>query len=204
VQVWGLTGGIATGKSTVARMIQDEGVPVLDADKVARQVVEPGEPGWKQIVAAFGDGVLQEDKTLDRPKLAKVIFADPAKRRKLESITHPLIRELIGQEILGAAADGKELAFVDAALMIETGWAKDFAGVVVVDCPPEMQLERLMKRDGLTEKSARSRIGAQMPLAEKKKQATFVLTNDGNLVALRRAVSEMLQRVRAQTKEDRK
>lgn len=194
--VWGLTGGIATGKSTVSKMLEDEGIPVFDADKIAREIVEPDQAGWKQIVGAFGEGILNADRTIDRAKLAQKVFSDPALRRTLETITHPRIRETIGERVMNAAASGKELAFVDAALMIETGWSNDFAGVVVVDCPPEMQLERLMKRDGLSEEAAKRRIAAQMPLDEKRKAATFVVTNDGSMVKTRRQVSELLAKVK--------
>lgn len=198
--VWGLTGGIATGKSTVSKMLEDEGIPVFDADKIAREIVEPDQPGWKQIVAAFGDGILHPDRTIDRAKLAQKVFSDPALRRTLESITHPRIRETIGERVMNAAAGGKELAFVDAALMIETGWSNDFAGVVVVDCPPGMQLERLMKRDDLTEEAAKRRIAAQMPLDEKRNAATFVVTNDGSMVKTRRQVSELLAKIKEDAK----
>ena len=198
--VWGLTGGIATGKSTVSKMLEDEGIPVFDADKIAREIVEPDQAGWKQIVAAFGEGILAPDRTLDRAKLAQKVFSDPAARRTLETITHPRIRETIGERVMNAAASGKELAFVDAALMIETGWSNDFAGVVVVDCPPEMQLERLTKRDRLTEEAAKRRIAAQMPLDEKRKAATFVVTNDGSMVKTRRQVSELLAKIKEDAK----
>ena len=198
--VWGLTGGIATGKSTVSKMLEDEGIPVFDADKIAREIVEPDQAGWKQIVAAFGEGILAPDRTLDRAKLAQKVFSDPAARRTLETITHPRIRETIGERVMNAAASGKELAFVDAALMIETGWSNDFAGVVVVDCPPEMQLERLTKRDSLTDEAAKRRIAAQMPLDEKRKAATFVVTNDGSMVKTRRQVSELLAKIKEDAK----
>ncbi len=199
--VWGLTGGIATGKSTVAKMIEDEGVPVFDADKIAREIVEPDQPGWKQIVAEFGEGVLAADRTIDRAKLARIVFQDPEARRKLESFTHPRIRDTIGQRILEAAGQGKEIAFVDAALMIETGWAQDFKGVIVVDCTVEQQLERLMKRDGLSEADAKRRISAQMPLEEKRKAATYLIANDGNPVKTRRQVGELLAKLKEEAKQ---
>ena len=194
--VYGLTGGIASGKSTVARMIEDEGIPVFDADLVARQVVMPGQKGWKAIVDAFGEEVLAPDRSLDRPKLAAIVFNDAAARKRLEQITHPLIREEIGKKIMDAAARGKNLAFVDAALMIETGWATEFAGVVVVDTTPDLQMQRLVKRDGLSEEAALKRIAAQMSLAEKRAAATHLLSNDGNLLALRRQVGELLEELK--------
>ena len=196
--VFGLTGGIATGKSTVADMIRDELVPVFDADQTAREIVQPGKPAWKQIVEIFGREVLAADETLDRAKLAAIVFRDPEKRLRLEAVTHPRIRDSIGQRILEAAALGRDLAFVDAALMIETGWAKDFAGVVVVDCPPETQLKRVMARDKASEEDAKRRIAAQMPLAEKRAQATHVIDNGGSVEDTRRQVKALIAKLKAQ------
>lgn len=191
--VWGLTGGIATGKSTVAEMLRDEGIPVFDADQVAREIVTPGKPAWQQIVAMFGEGVIGHDQQIDRAALAKIVFADTDARRRLEAITHPRIRDEIGQRILQAAGLGRNLAFVDAALMIETGWAKDFAGVLVVDCPPDVQLSRLTRRDKVSEDDAKKRIAAQMPLADKKAQATHVITNSGDLEQTRAQVKSFTE-----------
>ena len=195
--VWGLTGGIATGKSTVSEMIREEGVPVFDADQIAREIVLPGKPAWQQIVAMFGEGVIGHDQSLDRAALAKIVFSDPDARRRLEAITHPRIRDEIGQRILQAAALGRNLAFVDAALMIETEWAKDFAGVLVVDCPAQAQLARLMKRDGLSEEDAKRRTAAQMPLEEKRKHATAVIENAGDLDETRAQVKDFLAKLKA-------
>jgi dephospho-CoA kinase len=190
--VYGLTGGIATGKSTVSGMIVGEGVPVFDADQVAREIVLPGKPAWRQIVAMFGEGVIGHDQSLDRAALAKIVFADPDARRRLEAITHPRIRDEIGQRILEVAAQGQSLVFVDAALMIETGWAKDFAGVVVVDCPPDVQRARLVSRDRMPLEDAERRIAAQMPLAEKRAAATYVIENGGDLEATRAQVKALV------------
>ena len=195
--VWGLTGGIATGKSTVAEMIREEGVPVFDADQIAREIVLPGKPAWQQIVAMFGEGVIGHDQTLDRAALAKIVFSDPDARRRLEAITHPRIRDEIGQRILQAAGLGRNLAFVDAALMIETEWAKDFAGVLVVDCPADVQIARLMKRDRLSEEDAKRRTAAQMPLDEKRKLATAVIENAGDLEATRTQLKDFLAKLKA-------
>ncbi len=196
MKVFGLTGGIATGKSTVAEMIRQEGPPVYDADRIAREIVVPGQPAWRQIVQTFGQEVLREDQTLDRAKLAQIVFQDAEARRRLEAITHPRIRDEIGQRILAAAGRGASLVFVDAALMIETGWADDFAGVVVVDCPPELQLKRLVDR-GTAEDDARRRIASQMPLAEKRARATHVIDNGGGLEDTRRQVKALLDTLRA-------
>ena len=177
--VVGLTGGISTGKTLVAGMLRDEGIPVFDADQTARDVVQPEKPAWKDIVAEFGEGVLAKDRTLDRAKLGAIVFSDTEKRKKLESFTHPRIREQIANDILGVAMKGGNLAVVDAALMIETGWSKDFFGVIVVDVPESVQLARLKARDKVSEEDAKKRIAAQMPLAEKRTHATWIIDNRG-------------------------
>ena len=199
--VFGLTGGIATGKSLVASMLRDEGIAVFDADQTAREIVAPDKPAWKQIVATFGEGVLAADRTIDRAKLASVVFSDAEKRRALEAITHPRIRDSIGQRILEAAALGREIAVVDAALMIETGWAKDFAGVIVVDVPPDVQLERLKNRDKMPEEDAKKRLAAQMPLAEKRAQATWVVDNRGTHDETRAQVRELVVKMKERAAE---
>ena len=199
--VFGLTGGIATGKSLVASMLRDEGIPVFDADQVAREIVEPGKPAWKLIVSTFGREVLNADETLDRAKLAAVVFADAEKRRALEAITHPRIRDSIGQRILEAAGLGKDVAIVDAALMIETGWAKDFAGVIVVDVPADVQLERVIARDKLSPEDAKRRLAAQMPLDEKRTHATWVIDNRGTREETRAQVKELAAKLRARATE---
>lgn len=199
--VFGLTGGIATGKSLVASLLRDEGIPVFDADQTAREIVEPDKPAWKLIVSTFGEEVLAPDRTLDRAKLASIVFADAEKRRALEAITHPRIRDSIGQRILEAAGLGKDLAIVDAALMIETGWAKDFAGVIVVDVPPEVQLERVMARDKLSAEDAKRRLAAQMPLDEKRAHATWVIDNRGTREETRARVKELVANLRARATE---
>ena len=192
----GLTGGIATGKTLVASMLRDEGIPVFDADQTARDIVEPGQPAWQDIVKAFGRGVLGPDDKLDRAKLAAIVFSDASKRKELEKITHPRIREVIGDKILGVAMKGGDVAVVDAALMIETGWADEFAGVIVVDVPESVQLERLMSRDGMSEADAKKRIAAQMPLAEKRTHATWVIDNGGTLDETRAQVRSLVKTLR--------
>lgn len=194
--VVGLTGGISTGKSLVAGMLRDEGIPVFDADQAARDVVQPDKPAWKDIVAEFGEGVLAADRTLDRAKLAAIVFSDTAKRKKLESFTHPRIREQIANDIVGVAMKGGNLAVVDAALMIETGWSKDFAGVIVVDVPESVQLARLKARDKVSEEDARKRIAAQMPLAEKRSHATWVIDNGGTQDETRMQVKALVATLR--------
>lgn len=198
--VAGLTGGIATGKSLVASMLRDEGIPVFDADQTARDVVAPGQPAWEDIVKTFGEGVLAADRTLDRAKLAAIVFSDAEKRKALEAITHPRIREAIAKNILEVAMKGGDIAVVDAALMIETGWAKEFAGVIVVDVPAEVQLARVMARDKVAENDAKKRIAAQMPLAEKRAQATWVIDNGGTKDETRAQVKALVTALREKAK----
>jgi dephospho-CoA kinase len=200
VIVAGLTGGIATGKSLVGSMLRDEGIPVFDADQTARDIVEPGKPAWEDIVKTFGEGVLAADRTLDRAKLAAIVFSDAEKRKALEAITHPRIREAIAKNILDVAMKGGDVAVVDAALMIETGWAKDFAGVIVVDVPADVQLARLKARDKVAEADAKKRIAAQMPLAEKRKHATWVIENSGTKEETRAQVKALAAALREKAK----
>lgn len=184
MRVYGLSGGIACGKSTVARLLRDAGIPVFDADQAARTVVEPGRPALDAIVAAFGTSVLTPGGELDRAALAEVVFHDEDARKRLEAITHPAIRAEIGRQVLEAAGAGHDVAVVDAALMVETGWYQQFAGLVIVWCPARDQAARLMARDGVGPEDAESRIAAQMPIDEKRDLADFVVDNSGPPEAL--------------------
>ena len=172
----GLTGGIASGKSTVSRQLAALGCPVIDADGLAREVVAPGEAAWREIVAVFGRAVLRLDDTLDRARLGEIVFADPERRRRLEAITHPAIqarRQARLDELTRQGFGG--LVIQDAALLIEVGGASSVDRLVVVYATPEAQLARLMRRDGLAEAEARRRIESQMPLAEKVRLAHYVI-----------------------------
>ena len=176
--VVGLTGGIASGKSTVGRMLEDLGAAVVDADQLAREVVEPGTPGLQEVVAAFGRDVLDGEGRLARGRLGERIFADPGERRRLERILHPRIAELARQRL--AAVRGR-LAVYQAPLIFETGREGEFQGVLLVDCDPELQLARLRVRDRLEEADARARLAAQLPAAERRRRATWVVDNSGSL-----------------------
>ncbi|HEY7653396.1 MAG TPA: dephospho-CoA kinase [Methylomirabilota bacterium] len=176
----GLTGGIATGKSTVNAMLVSPSVRVVDADALAREVVEPGTPAYKQIVTEFGKEILQPDGRLDRARLGDVVFADPAKRKRLEAITHPAIRarfEKIMADLERAGFDG--ILIWDASLLVEGGGNKNMDRVVVVTTDPATQLRRLMERDGCSEEAARARTASQMPLAIKARYADYVIDNSG-------------------------
>lgn len=189
--VVGLTGGIACGKSTVARWLRDRGVPVIDADRVAREVVEPGSAGLARIVATFGPGALGPDGGLDRASMRERISRDPAAKSALEGITHPEIRRVIGERLAGLAQAGHPAAVVEAALMVETGTYRLYPVVVVVSCAPALQIERIVARDGVSEEQARALAATQLPLADKEKVATHVIRNDGTEAELAARVEEV-------------
>lgn len=190
----GLTGGIASGKSIVAQIFRELGAVVIDADVIARQVVEPGEPAWRELVAEFGEEILLPDRTLDRKKLGALIFADPAKRTRLEQITHPRIQERRVRELERLAARGFEgVVIQDAALLIEVGGAKSVDRLVVVWVDGATQLRRLMARDGITEAEARQRIASQVSLDEKARLAHHVIDNSGPPAETRRQVEALYQ-----------
>ncbi|MEM1418471.1 MAG: dephospho-CoA kinase [Myxococcota bacterium] len=193
----GLTGGIASGKSTVAARLRERGIPVVDADALAREVVAPGTPGLAAVVEAFGEDVLAEDGSLDRKALGARVFADVAARKRLEAITHPRIAAAAQarlQELQGS--DAPYLAY-EAALLVENGLHRAFQELVVVAAEEATQLARVMARDGLVEDAARARLAAQLPLAEKIAVATEVLHNDGTREALLDAVDALDGRLRA-------
>jgi len=176
----GLTGGIATGKSTINVMLANPSVRVVDADALAREVVEPGTPAYQQIVTEFGKEVLQPDGRLDRTRLGEVVFADAAKRKRLEAITHPAIRARFQQimaDLERANFDG--ILIWDASLLIESGGMKNMDRVVVVTTDTATQLSRLMARDGSTEQAARARTASQMPLPVKARYGDYVIDNSG-------------------------
>ena len=176
----GLTGGIATGKSTVSELLRGLGAEIIDADVLARDVVEPGEPGLDAIVAEFGRGVLESTGRLDRKALGAIVFTDPERRRTLEAITHPRIRERFQRQLDALTARGfRGLVFFDAAVMIESGNYRNMDRLVVVVADEPTQIARLMARDGIDREEALRKIRSQMPLAEKAKLADHVIDNSG-------------------------
>ena len=180
----GLTGGIATGKSTVDGLLRDLGAEIIDADVLAREVVEPGEPALDEIVAEFGRGVLEPGGCLDRKALGAIVFADPERRRKLEAMTHPRIRERFQRQLEVLAACGfRGLVIFDAAVMIESGNYRNMDRLVVVVTDEPTQIARLMARDGIARDEAIRKIRSQMPLAEKAKLADYVIDNSGDPAA---------------------
>ncbi|MBI3127463.1 MAG: dephospho-CoA kinase [Candidatus Tectomicrobia bacterium] len=177
----GLTGGIASGKSEVSRVLARRGIPVIDADLIARELAAPGSDALREIAEAFGEGVLAPGGGLDRTRLGEIVFADETRRRRLEAILHPRIRAEQDRRLHDLEQGGAPIAVVDAALMIEGGGWRRFDLLVVVNSREEDQIARLRRRNGLDEAAALARVRAQMPLAEKVKYAHRVVENRGSL-----------------------
>lgn len=190
-----LTGGIATGKSHVRARFDALGVPTIDSDVLARQVVEPGTPGLAAVVARFGPDVLDSTGALDRRKLGAIVFADPAARRELEQIIHPRVRDAM--DAWFASLEGHPFAIADIPLLFEAEREKDFDAVIVTACEPEAQLQRVIRRDGLSEAEARQRIAAQLPIEEKIRRADHVVRTDGSVEETNRQVEALYQRLTA-------
>jgi len=185
----GLTGGIASGKSTVAGMLVELGAVLIDGDALAREVVARGTPGLAQVVAEFGEGLLTSEGDLDRPALGRIVFADEAARRRLEAITHPLIFERYAE--LEAAAPPGALVVHDIPLLAESGRADTFDAVLVVDVPHEVQVDRMVRDRGWSREEAEARIAAQASREDRLAIATHVIDNTGTLEELRARVEEV-------------
>jgi dephospho-CoA kinase len=189
----GLTGGVASGKSTVSALLAELGAVVIDADRLAREVVEKGTPGLAQVVAEFGEELLTPDGDLDRPAMGRLVFGDEEKRRRLEAIVHPLVFERYAEIEGSAPADA--VVVHDIPLLAESGRADTFTEVIVVDAPTELQVERMVRDRGWTEEEARSRIAAQATREQRLAIATIVVENDGTLDELRARVVEVWDRL---------
>jgi len=190
----GLTGGIASGKSTVSEILRELGAVVIDADQLAREVVGRGTPGLAEVVEAFGPGVLTEDGDLDRPAVGAIVFADPDRRRVLEGIIHPRVRAR-GAEIEAEAPEGA-LVVHDIPLLAETGQASAFDAVVVVHAPHEVQVDRLVRVRGMSREDAEARIAAQATAEDRLAVATHVVDNTGTHDDLRQRVAEVVEELR--------
>ena len=188
MKIVGLTGGIGSGKTTVAQIFKELGAYHIDADLLARRVVEPGKPAWKEIIDRFGKLVLNPDQTLNREKLAEIIFSDPRAKADLEKITHPRIAQEIAQEIQQAQKQGAELVIIDAPLLLESPQASWIRPVIVVVADEEQRVKRVCERDGVPPEEVRTRIKNQSPDSEKIKKADFVIENNGSLEELREKV----------------
>ena len=187
----GLTGGVASGKSTVAELFRTRAIPIIDTDQIAREVVEPGQPPLERLVERFGAGILTPDGHLDRPRLREIVFSDPKARADLEALTHPAIGTAV--ESLAAAAGGPYQILV-IPLLVEKGLAGRVDRVLVVDCPEDLQLKRLQQRDGSTLEQARAMLSAQTSRATRLKAAHDVIHNESDLAALREQVASLHQR----------
>ncbi|MFZ0131475.1 MAG: dephospho-CoA kinase [Desulfobacterales bacterium] len=179
--VAGLTGGIATGKSTVAAVFAAAGAVVIDADRIAHEAIAPGRTARDRIVARFGRDVLLPDGTIDRRKLGRIIFNDPQQKAQLEAIVHPEVKAETGRRLAEIERlESRAVVILDVPLLIEAGMDRDLAELIVVYVPEELQLERLMRRDRLTPAEALARIRSQMPIEEKKRRATAVIDNSAS------------------------
>ena len=197
-KVIGLTGGIASGKSTISNIFKEVGWPVIDADQTARQVVMPGSLGLAQIVSRFGSQVLQPDGTLDRAALGSMVFDDPQNLSDLDQIEHPLIMAAIDKQLAGFKKQGLPVVVLDVPLLFETGMDQECDLTVLAVVDRKTQLERLMKRDHCSKYAALKRINAQMPLEEKMRRADVTIDNNGSLAQTRLQVAKLVERVSQQ------
>ncbi|MGZ8495166.1 MAG: dephospho-CoA kinase [Candidatus Binatia bacterium] len=193
----GLTGGIASGKSTAAKILTRLGAAIVDADVLSREVVAPGHEGWKEIVATFGSEVLQADQTLDRQKLRTLIFNNPDARKQLEAIIHPRVRALAERRIREHGEAGYAVVVYEVPLLFEGNLHEWLRPVILVACDVEIQRQRLRQRDGLDAAAAQKHIDAQMSLEEKRRLADYVIENDGSLADLESQVRAVLAKIEA-------
>jgi len=195
----GLTGGIGAGKSEVSRLLVSYGAVLIDADRIAREVVEPGTPGLAAVVAEFGDGILTAEGALDRPALGAVVFGDPERLAALNAIVHPLVGARSAE--LEALAGPDDVVVHDVPLLTENGLAPRYDLVVVVDAAPETQLDRLVRLRGMTEVEARARMAAQATRAQRRAVADLVIDNDGPLEALEPQVRKVWEELKQRAAE---
>ncbi|WP_339162234.1 dephospho-CoA kinase [Siminovitchia sp. FSL W7-1587] len=190
----GLTGGIASGKSTVSQMLEQRGFTIVDADLAARKVVEPGASAYKQVVSRFGEGIIQNDGTLNREKLGTIVFNDEEKRKKLNAIVHPAVREKMKEWQEAAIQNGKKTIILDIPLLFESNLLHMVDKTIVVYVDEETQLRRLMERNSFREDEARARIASQLPLRQKKEMADAVIDNNGSLSETERQVEVLIKK----------
>jgi dephospho-CoA kinase len=196
VKLVGLTGGIASGKSTVATMLRELGAKIINADDLGRAIVQPGKEAWKEIVAAFGTEVLRPDRAIDREKLRTTIFQDATARKRLDSITHPRIRALAQARAQELAAKGAAIVIYEAPLLFENEAHLWLRPVILVACDDFLQRRRLKARDRLNDAEIEQHIKAQMPLSEKRALADFVIENNGDLDDLKKQVKDVWEKIR--------
>lgn len=192
--VIGLTGSIATGKSTVASMFMDLGIPVIDADRIAREVVEPGEEAYKKVVETFGEEILLEDRSLNRPKLGRIVFSDEEKRNQLNSIVHPAIRKRMLEKRDAYLKKGERCVVLDIPLLFESKLEHFVDKIIVVYVDENVQLKRLLERNQLTKEEALQRIRSQMPVKDKLELADAAIDNNGTIEHSFKQLKEILQK----------
>ena len=196
----GLTGGIGSGKSTVAARMVEHGVELIDADQIAREVVEPGKPAWNKLVEHFGRGILDDEGFIDRPKLGSIVFGDDAKRALLNELTHPpVVHEIAERLELLQAFDG--VVLLDVPLLVESGITRNYEAIVVVATKPETQLRRLVELRGMSPADAQARMDAQAPLEDKLAVATHVIWNEGSISELHASVDDVAADLTRRAKE---
>lgn len=197
MKVVGLTGGIAVGKSVVATLLKRMGYVVIDADQIAREIVEPGSPVLDQLAAYFGHGILTEGGGLDRAELGKRVFGDPERLRALNSMTHPVILARLQQAIAQCGEAGEKMIFLEVPLLYETGMDRLCDAVIAVSAHPDVQLDRLKERSGLSEADCRARISAHWPQDKKTDKSTYVIDNSGHILQTESRLKEILALLRA-------
>ena len=191
MRIFGLTGNIGSGKSTVAAMLREEGIPVLDADRISRVVTAPGGRTYDAVVQAFGRGILRDDGSIDRKRLGEIVFSDPRSRDRLERITHPAILEVMKEAVAGIEREGHRAAVVEATLIHESGRKGLFEAVISVTCERETALSRLAARDGMSRGQAEARLRAQMDADRKAGASDYVIDNSGDIESTRRQVKRL-------------
>ena len=200
----GLTGGIASGKTTVAELLKEEGATTLDADQIARELVQPHRPAWNELIRSFGKKILLKDGSIDRKKLAEKVFVDPDQRKRLNQILHPLITDEIERRIREIGQkDPEAIVVIDAPLLIEVGYHRRMDKLIVVISTQTEQIERLKVRDGINSEEALRILSSQMPLEEKAKFADFVIRNEGSVAEIRKRTKEVFQELKKIERDER-
>ena len=196
--ILGLTGGIATGKSTADHIFKQKGIPIIDADQIAHDLYQVGKPAWKKIKDQFGREYLNPDQTINRKKLGQLVFNDQNELELLNKITHPLVHEEINRQIKQEISKKSRLVILDIPLLFESHAEKMCDQVLVITLPEKMQITRLMERNNLTKEQAIARIHSQMPLSEKEAKATYVISNSGTVNDLCEKLDNLLNKIEAE------